>query len=81
MSMITDQSLVVGLISDSKKAEEIKVLQEMKALGATTLAVVNEAIDVKADYVIELETTISDAARSALYLPLIQLMGFLSFLK
>ncbi len=76
MSMITDRSLVIGLVSDSRKGEEIKVLQDMKALGATTLALVNHATDVKADYIIELGTTMPDAARGVLYLPLMQLLGF-----
>lgn len=76
MSMITDQSLVIGLVSDARKEEEIKVLQDMKALGATTLAIVNHSKDVKADYVIELDTEISDAARNILNLPLLQLLGY-----
>lgn len=76
MSMITERSLVIGLVSDSRKEEELKVLQDMKALGATTMALVDHADGVKADHIIEFGTTISDEARGALYLPVLQLLGY-----
>lgn len=76
MSVISDKSLVIGLISDTRKKEELKVLTDMKALGATTLALVEDATDVNADFTIELQSGISEVARGAAYLPLLQLMGY-----
>jgi glucosamine--fructose-6-phosphate aminotransferase (isomerizing) len=75
MSMITDQSLVIGLMSDTRRREENKVLQDMKQLGATTFALTEDSNEVDADYIIELKSGLSEKARGALYLPLLQLMG------
>jgi glucosamine--fructose-6-phosphate aminotransferase (isomerizing) len=76
MSVISDQSLVIGFVSDTRKKDELQVLQEMKKLGAHTLALVEDATAVNADYIIELESGISEVARGAMYLPLLQLLGF-----
>jgi len=76
MSMITDRSLVIGFISDLRKNEEMKVLSDMKKLGATTLAVIEDERDSIADYTIELKSGISEIARGAAYLPLLQLMSY-----
>lgn len=40
-SMIDTETVVIGLISDAGWAAEIAVLEEMKALGATTIAIGN----------------------------------------
>jgi len=42
MSVITEESLVIGLITDARKREELKVLADMKALGATTMALIED---------------------------------------
>jgi glutamine---fructose-6-phosphate transaminase (isomerizing) len=76
MSMITDRSLVIGLLTDSRKKEELQVMQEMKLLGASTLALVEDASGVDADYIIELKSDISEQARGALFLPILQLLGY-----
>jgi glutamine---fructose-6-phosphate transaminase (isomerizing) len=76
MSMITDRSLVIGLVSDSRKSEESRVLQDMHALGASTMALVNQKNGLIADYILEFDSPISDAARSVLNLPLLQLLGY-----
>ena len=76
MSMITKHSLVIGLVSEIRKNEELKVLSDMKGLGATTIAVVNDAESVDVDFVFDLKTNISDAASSVLKLPLLQLLAF-----
>lgn len=76
MSVISDRSLVIGFISNARKTEELKVLTEMKKLGATTLALVEDAEDTSADFIIELNSSISDMARGAAYLPLLQLLGY-----
>jgi glutamine---fructose-6-phosphate transaminase (isomerizing) len=76
MSMITDRSLVIGLVSDSRKSEELKVLQDMRALGATTMALVNHKSDVVADHIFEFDSSISETGRSVMNLPLLQLLGY-----
>jgi glutamine---fructose-6-phosphate transaminase (isomerizing) len=76
MSMITDRSLVIGLVSENNKKEELRVLQDMKKLGATTLALVNSGTDVNADFVVEFDSRISDLAQSTMRLPLLQLLGY-----
>lgn len=76
MSMITDQSLVVGLISETGKSDENKVLNDMKALGADTLALTEHSTGVDADFVVEINSGIPQEAQGALYLPILQLMSY-----
>ncbi len=76
MSVINDRSLVIGLVSDTRQAEELKVLQDMQALGASTMALVNNASGVRADHVIEMDAPISEIARSILDLPVLQLLAY-----
>ena len=76
MSMITPNSLVIGLISDTGKEEEKKVLNDMKQLGATTMALIENAKGDEADHIIELESKVSELSRGALYLPVLQLIAF-----
>ena len=71
-SVISHGACVVGLISDRAAAEELKVLAEMRKLGATTIAVVESAAELPrrvADEVVELRSGVSALARSALLLP------------
>jgi glucosamine--fructose-6-phosphate aminotransferase (isomerizing) len=76
MSMITDRSLVIGIVSESRKAEELKVLQEMKGLGATTVALVNHAPVGTADHIIAFDASISEIALNVMILPVLQLLGY-----
>ena len=76
MSMVDDNTLVVGLLSDTGLAHEVRVLQDMQGLGARVLAI---AEDVGAlgdwipDYSIELGSDLDEWDRAALYLPPLQL--------
>ncbi len=79
MSLVTDKTLVVGLITDSVCEPELMVLREMKRLGARTLAIMESAkgIDLTGiDEVIELNSGINETDRTALYLPLMQWLAF-----
>ena len=76
MSVITENSLVIGFVSDARKREEMKVLTDMKSLGATALALIEDEKDSNADFTIGLKSGISELARGALYLPLLQLLGY-----
>jgi len=70
MSMVNQNAVVVGMLSDANRVHEVKVLSEMKALGGTVSAVGESDADVC------FESNIPESVRSVLYLPVIQLMAF-----
>jgi glucosamine--fructose-6-phosphate aminotransferase (isomerizing) len=75
ISMVDQATLVVGLLSQAALAEELAVLRETKALGATVLALVpaeQAAACHGLDRVIPLPEGFSDQARLPLYLPPLQ---------
>lgn len=77
-SIIDDRMLVIGLIADESAAQEIKVLQEMKDLGASTMAIVNHAtheLRDAADFIIELSSPLSLLALLIAYVVWGQLYG------
>ena len=77
-SIIDERALVIGLIADSSAAQETKVLGEMKALGASTIAVVNRATEETrsgADLVIELGSDLPSLALLVAYVVWGQLLG------
>ncbi len=76
MSVVTNKSLIIGLISDSQKEEELKVLRDMKALGATTMALIENSSGGEADHTFELNSGITQELRGALFLPILQLLSF-----
>ncbi len=77
MSMVNDRTLVVGLVSSSALPYEADVLREMRALGATTLAITPDALpDDAADFQMRIQDGYSDLDRGPLYLPMLQLLAF-----
>ena len=70
MSMVTDKAVVVGMLSDSNRAHEAKVLSEMKQLGGTVASLGESEADVV------FESGIPESVRGVLYLPVLQLMAF-----
>ena len=79
MSVVGKESLVICFVSDSQRAAEIKVLHDMKQLGAKTLVITEDssATDWKGmDFVVSLKTGLDEWDRGAIYLPLIQWMAF-----
>jgi glucosamine--fructose-6-phosphate aminotransferase (isomerizing) len=79
MSMVDDHTLVVGFLSDTGLAQELKVLQDMQALGGRTLAFVEDGAAIsgwQSDYVVELRSGLDEWERGPLYLPLVQRMAF-----
>lgn len=76
MSVVTDKSLIIGLISDSQKEAELKVLRDMKALGATTMALIENSSGGEADHTYEINSGITQELRGALFLPILQLLSF-----
>ncbi|HEX2622112.1 MAG TPA: SIS domain-containing protein [Phototrophicaceae bacterium] len=69
-SMVTDKTLIVGLVSDANRAAELQVLNEMRQRGALVLTIGEDSTDVV------FESGISEDLRGALYLPIGQLMAF-----
>jgi glucosamine--fructose-6-phosphate aminotransferase (isomerizing) len=79
MSMVDEHALVVGLISDTGLSQETRVLQDMQAMGARTLAIVEETSafgDWRPDHVVELQSGLDEWQRGALYLPPLQRMAY-----
>ena len=79
MSVANEHALVVGLVSDSAPEAELRVLREMKQLGAHTLAMLEDdsRLDVQGiDQVVVLNSGLSEWERGALYLPLIHRLAF-----
>ena len=83
-SIVSKETLIMFLLSESGFKSEVEVLEEIKALGGTTMVVTNRAnerIRAAADLLIELETQLPELARLPLYLPAQQLMGLYTGLK
>lgn len=74
MSMVANDSLVVGLISSNSSTEDIKVLQEMEQKGATILAI--GQADTGFSHQIQLPADLAAWTTPILYLPILQLMGY-----
>lgn len=74
-SAVNEKTLVVGLLSDSARDWEIAVLKEARAIGAKTLALTDRG-EVEADYLVQLNSGLSELARGILYMPLLQLLAY-----
>lgn len=77
-SIIDDRALVIGLIGNESEAEEVRVLQEMKELGASTIAIVcheTPAIRKAADLVIDLSSSLPSLSLLIAYVVWGQLLG------
>jgi len=75
-SVVTPNTLIVGLLNDLALEQEIKVLKEMQALGAKVLAVTETDIHAGLDYSIELCSQVPNISRAPLFLPVLQLIAF-----
>ena len=73
-SMVNGNTLVIGLLSDEARVQETAVLRDMKALGAATLALVEDGDG--ADHVVRFASGLPMADRLVLYLPALQLLAF-----
>lgn len=70
MSMVNQQAVVIGMLSDTNRIHEVKVLAEMKTLGGTVIGFGEKDTDV------QFESGIPENVRGVLYLPVLQLMAF-----
>lgn len=78
MSMVNKSACVVGLVSEKIAANELALLRQMSKLGARTIALLDsvEKFDVSGLETIELHSSLSDWARTVIYLPFLQLTAF-----
>lgn len=70
MSMVDQRTVVLGLLSDSSRDQEAKVLSEMKALGARVTSLGEK------DAEIQFASGLAESVRGVLNLPALQLMAF-----
>jgi len=75
-SVVGPGTLIVGLLSESARRQEAAVLADMRALGATILAVAESPDGLPADEAVELRSGVDDLARGALFLPVLQLLAY-----
>jgi glutamine---fructose-6-phosphate transaminase (isomerizing) len=69
-SMVTPNALIVGLVGEANRAYELAVVADMRAMGAQVITVGERETD------IAFASNVSELARSVLYLPLGQCLGF-----
>ena len=78
-SMVNDQTLVIGLLSDQARDYEIPVLREMKALGGRIFVLTEEragdAGEV-ADEILSFDSGFPEHLRGVLYLPALQWLAY-----
>lgn len=70
MSMVNQNAVVVGMLSDVKRVHEAKVLSEMTMLGGSVASFGESDADVC------FESNIPESVRGVMYLPVLQLMAF-----
>ena len=76
MSIIAPNSLAIGLVNDTGRNAELNVLEDMKKLGASTLALIDSVDGSEADYVVDLKSGVSELARGVLFLSVLQLLSY-----
>lgn len=75
MSMVTGSTLVVGLLSDSNRTREQKVLDEMHTLGGRLLSLGENGTS------LAFHSRVPEDVRTVLYLPFLQLAAYHRSLK
>jgi glucosamine--fructose-6-phosphate aminotransferase (isomerizing) len=75
-STVGPDMLVVGLVSEAARRQELAVLAEMQQLGAQLLVIAESGDGLPTGDVVELRSGLNDLARAPLYLPLLQLMAY-----
>ncbi len=80
-SMVTPSTLVIGLLGDGARSQEMKVLEEMVNMGATVLAIDDSGDDISADYVVAIHSGLNSLERGPLLLPVLQLLAYYRSMK
>jgi len=74
-SVVTPNTLIVGLLNDLALEQEIQVLKEIQALGAKVLAIAETNSQTGFDYGIELRSQVPNLTGAPLFLPVLQLIA------
>jgi glutamine---fructose-6-phosphate transaminase (isomerizing) len=77
-SIVSPETLLIFLLSESAVEAECEVLEEVKSLGGATLVIANKAsarVRAAADLLVELSLEVPELARLAAYLFPVQLLG------
>lgn len=69
-SMVNESTIVIGLLSDSKRAYEESILSEMADLGGQIVSIAENNAD------ISFQSGLPENIRTILYLPVLQLMAY-----
>jgi glutamine---fructose-6-phosphate transaminase (isomerizing) len=69
-SMVTESTLVIGLLSETQSENEKKVLKEMKTRGATIVSIGEKGTN------IEFQSKLPEDLRNILYLPFGQMLAY-----
>ena len=76
-SIVNKRTLIIALLSDGARDEELRVLSEMRGLGATVLLVTDGApADAPADVVLDLQAGLPEGARLPACLLPLQMLAF-----
>ena len=70
MSMVTENAVIVGMLSEKNLGHEQAVLNEMQARGGKILSLAESGADVS------FESGVPESMRGVLYLPVLQLMAY-----
>lgn len=78
IALVDDEHLVVALLSDAVRDYEVAVLRDLRQRDAHVLAISNADDGLRAEFdaVFALGTSLSEAARAVLYLPMLQLLAY-----
>ncbi len=78
MSLLDDEHLIVGLVSERTREYEMAVLRDLRARGGSIVVIANEngGLSQEFDTVFTLNSALSERARPVLYLPFLQLMAY-----
>jgi len=75
-SMVTETTLIVGLVSDHARAQETRILDEAARLGAKVLMLGEHVKPIRDGAAISFESRLPPEARDVLYLPPLQLLAY-----
>ena len=79
MALVGADSLVIGLMGEDRRTPAVHVLQDMRRLGARTVALCESNspdLPAAADVVIPFESGLPAVWRAPLYLPFLQLLAY-----
>ncbi len=73
---MTEQTLVIFYVSDSARQDEHRIVQEVRTMGARSIAIGEGATELGADVTVETACGLNEWQRLVLYPPFAQLFGY-----